>query len=501
MTAFRRHAFASIAIGVVSTAATAGAQGTAAAAKKCDLATGANPNFTVARQSLSRALSVTAANRAAPLRSAVAAIEKDKGSNQLAHNWLLGKTLVLWTTVPAGADGVMTRKAAGFTTDAGASINLLAAADTALTYVAQNAPQCADSVTWYRRQAWVPLINAANEAANAGKLDSAAVFANRALLIEPKLAYSYNILGVVAHSKKDEAAAAGYFRQVATVSAGDTTKDVRAMRTAALQNAAILVQNSAESASDAAKKVELNKEAAGLWRELLKETPDDANAKASLKRALVASGDTAAVVAAYSDVLADPSKFSEQQVVEAGVVFVNGGRSADGIKLFETVLAQNPYNREALFDLATTHHNLGASEKVGAYARRLVDIDPNNADNWSLLASSYEAAAASAKDAKVKKAASDSLLVAMRKAQTMPVRVTFTGFGRAEGKQVLSGAIQNLGAAPSSYALKVDFLDKSGSVVATQTATVGPVAPKESKPFTVSAEQSGIVAYRYAPLP
>lgn len=502
MTAFHRHALTALALGVV-TAASADAQGAPAAAKKCDIGTGGNANLNGARQYLQKALvaSGKADERPSHLRNAIAALEKEeKGSNQVGRNWLLGKTLVAWTTVPAGKQGVMTRKAVGFTVDPQASINLFTAADTAFNYVTQNAPQCADSVTWYRRQAWVPLINAANAAANADKLDSAATLAKRALLIEPNLPYAYNILGVVAHSKNDEPAAMNYFKQVAMTSVGDTTETVRTIRTTALLNAAVLAQNVAETADDAAKKAELNKEAVGLWREYLKVKPEDANAKSAMARALRASGDTAALMATYSEVLADPSKYSDQQLVEAGVAFVNNGRPADGIKLFEAALAQNAFNREALFDLATTHHQMGAADKGIPFVRRLLDIDPNNADNWKLLAAAYQAQLSSATDGKAKKAATDSMLAIMRKADAMPVRVTFTNFGRAGGKQILSGIVENLGAAPSAYALKIDFLDKSGNVVATQTANVGPVAPKASQPFTVSAEQSGIVAYRSAPL-
>jgi Tfp pilus assembly protein PilF len=498
MTAFRRHAFAALALGVASS--TAGAQGAAAAAKKCDVTIGANPNLVAANRALVRALTSISANRATALKSAVAAIEKDKGGNQLAHQWLLGKTLVLWTTTPAGAQGATTRKAVGFTTSPDASINLFAAADTALGYVAQNAPQCADSVTWYRRQAWVPVINAANAAANADKLDSAATLARQALLIEPKLPYAYNILAVVAHSKKDETTAAGYFKQVAETAQGDTAEAVRTMRATALQNSAVLLQNAAETESEAAKKAALNKEAAALWQQYLKEKPEDANAKAALKRALTQSGDTAAVLGVYSEALANPASQNEQQLVEAGVAFVNNGRPADGLKLFEAALAQNPYSRDALLDAAATHRLMGAPEKAGPYARRLVELDPNNDDAWQLLMGAYQATAAAAKDGKAKKVASDSMLVAMRQSQSLAGKVAVTSFAQQDGKRVLNGTVANTGAAPKTYSLKVDFLDKSGSVVSTQTVSVGPVGPKESKPFTVTAEPGNVVAYRYAPL-
>jgi hypothetical protein len=80
------------------------------------------------------------------------------------------------------------------------------------------------------------------------------------------------------------------------------------------------------------------------------------------------------------------------------------------------------------------------------------------------------------------------------------VRVSFNQFMHNGAKHTLAGTVQNKGTAPGTYTLKFEFLDKTGSVVATQSATVGPVEPNQSKDFTVSVTQTGIVAYRYAPI-
>ena len=48
--------------------------------------------------------------------------------------------------------------------------------------------------------------------------------------------------------------------------------------------------------------------------------------------------------------------------------------------------------------------------------------------------------------------------------------------------------------------MKVDFVDLSGKAMASQTATVGPVAAGQSGRFRVSAAGAGIAAFRYAPL-
>ena len=64
----------------------------------------------------------------------------------------------------------------------------------------------------------------------------------------------------------------------------------------------------------------------------------------------------------------------------------------------------------------------------------------------------------------------------------------------------LSGSIENRGTAPASYNFAVEFLDKNGTVVASKTASVGPVAPKASGSFKIQVQGTGIAAFRYTPL-
>jgi hypothetical protein len=45
-----------------------------------------------------------------------------------------------------------------------------------------------------------------------------------------------------------------------------------------------------------------------------------------------------------------------------------------------------------------------------------------------------------------------------------------------------------------------DILDKSGNVIDTQTASVGPVAPKATQKFRVTSVKGGAYGYRYKPL-
>jgi Flp pilus assembly protein TadD len=68
-----------------------------------------------------------------------------------------------------------------------------------------------------------------------------------------------------------------------------------------------------------------------------------------------AAGDSASIPSIYAPILANPSKYGELTLVHAGVVATRNGRQADATKLFDAALAQNPYSRDAVNNLAATY--------------------------------------------------------------------------------------------------------------------------------------------------
>ena len=493
MIRIRRFALGLVALGATA-AAPAGAQ--AARGKGCSISDGSPYQINAGKTYLNKAMSAkgNADEKPKHLRDAVAAVEKaGPDDNPLGRNWILGRAMIWRTMLPGQNEMVIPRSEVGYTTNPTGTIDILMAADSAFSYVEKNAPQCADSIALFRQQPWVKLVNAAGAAVNAEKYDSAAYLANRSLIIYRDSPYAYNILAVIAQRKNDYPAALESYKQVIAKTVGDTATTAKRMRKDALYNTALITQAMAAQPANSA----LAKQVPDLWRAYLKEYPDDVDAKGALARAVAASGDTAAVAAVYAEMMASPTKYSDQQLVEAGVGLANSNRSDDAIKLFTYALDQNPYNRDALFDLATTHFSAGHAAETRTYAKRLLALDPSNPDNYKLLAGSYQLEAGESKDAKVKKAATDSLLALLKTAGQMTARVTFDQFNHNGAKHDLIGKVENIGTAPGSYNLKVEFLDKSGNAVATQTTTVTSVAPKESKPFTVTANHDGIVAFRY----
>ena len=98
------------------------------------------------------------------------------------------------------------------------------------------------------------------------------------------------------------------------------------------------------------------------------------------------------------------------------------------------------------------------------------------------------------------KTALDSALKYQTLMTSVPARVTFNEFTPGDNKVTLGGSVTNQTEAAQSFTLKIDFIDKAGNVVSSQTVDVPGVDPKRSKPFRVDGTGAGIIAFRYAPI-
>ncbi|HEX3865242.1 MAG TPA: hypothetical protein VHV78_00765, partial [Gemmatimonadaceae bacterium] len=255
------------------------------------------------------------------------------------------------------------------------------------------------------------------------------------------------------------------------------------------------------------------------------------------------SGDTAAIKASYADQLANPSAFSYNSLMMAAVTAAQTNQQKDATKLFEAAHAVNPCHRDALYNLARLYVLDSAYGRALPVAKELITVDPTNPDNYSLIAIAYasikrgydaqgkkldsaaklfgqRANAPGARATVVKanidsaarltpliKAYGDSSRTAVDSAikyndvmSKLPARVAFSEFTATDAKTTLGGSIANLGDAPKTFALKIEFLDKSCSVVTTQDVQLQALAPHATTNFTATATAPGIVAFRYAPI-
>jgi tetratricopeptide (TPR) repeat protein len=168
--------------------------------------------------------------------------------------------------------------------------------------------------------------------------------------------------------------------------------------------------------------------------------------------------------------------------------------------LFDAALAQNPYSRDALNNLAATYIQNNEYSKAFPLIDKLVAMDPSNPDNPLLYAFAYQGMYKGTKDKKLQKIYTDSLVYFNNKSENAPVKLTVTEFTRRPDGTTLAGTIENRGTTSKSFTLNVDLLDKSGAVVDTQTATVGPVSAKSKTTFKINSSKGGVYGYKYKPL-
>ena len=163
---------------------------------------------------------------------------------------------------------------------------------------------------------------------------------------------------------------------------------------------------------------------------------------------------------------------------------------ADAAGLFENVSKLNPYNRDALYNLAVTYHELGQYDKMVPYLQRLVAVDPGNADNWLLLARAYNGLVKNAQKAKntaQHRAFNDSTVKYYQQSEKMPVNVIFTEFNDWESKGHAGGTIENRSdAAKSLTCARVPR--QIGQCGWHKEVAVPSVAPKAKSRFTTTID-------------
>jgi tetratricopeptide (TPR) repeat protein len=488
-------------------AGVAGAQGTAPAAPACD--PGASQAVAKATLYLQQAAAGVNAKQDAskPLKAAIGALttptkDAKEAADSVGRAYYLGQAYILMLQQP-GVPISGPRSTYGIATQPTANIDLLAAADTAFTLVEKAQPGCRTEISqWREQKPWLEAVNSAIAAANADHFDSAQVFANRALTIDRRAPYAYTVLASVATNKKDYATATAMMRKAIEVASADTIYND------AKQNAMYDLANTISTQYDdasGADKATLGKQAIDAWEAYIPVGTQDArvaHAQSTASQIALTLKDSSQFAKIYGPIAANPARYGDQAVLNAGVIATQAGQVPDAIKLFSTVVDRNPYQRDALKNLAASYIGNKQSDKVAPLVDRLVAIDPNNSSNWLLYAYGYAGLLKDTKDPKLTKAYTDSLVKYNTKSEKLTPDVEVREFtvNPNDKSASLGGTVENRGAAAKSYTIDVEFLDKTGAVLGTQSVTVGPVAPKASAPFKATVQAANVTAYRYKPV-
>ena len=466
---------------------------------------------------------------ASKLKEAVKLVEtpEKSGDDPVARAFVLGEALSLWLNQP-GIGATAKRGDLGFTTNPDATIDLVGTLDSAFKIVEAAKPNCSDNTAYYRggHKYYLDVANGAINSLNADKLDSAVYYATQANRLFPASPYGTMVLGSVAAKRNDNTTAVRYWMQAAEAAERDTSyRDVRRQM---LANSGSVYLNTAQSATGAERNAAARK--AAETYALLIAVPGTKGSymyggRQNYQTALLLVGDTAAFVKSYEALLANPSAYEYQDLLNSAVNAARSNRQADAARLFEGTLALNPWNRDALFNLAVTYLALEQNVKVSPITTRLVAVDPGNPENYNLGARAYLSLAKVAQTAKktaVAAAYNDSTLTWYTKGNKLPVEVTFTEFSPTESQVIIGGSVLDRrdkidadaattrpvrGKAPAKPAasslparavtLRFEALDKAGAVIGSETVTTEALTPGKSVKFTVKMSAPNVMAYRY----
>lgn len=449
--------------------------------------------------------------------------------NPVGHAYELGKVLVLWAMQP-NVPLVSKRGTIGYTTNPEGTINLAAAVDSNFKIVEKAMPECAsETIKWRSQKPWITLVNGSIQELNAGNVDSADAHAQWSLLFNDTAPYGYMVLAQVAQRRNQTDSAIARFQKTIAAAASDTLYNQ--VKWQSELNLGTLASNAASAATDPAAKAKYEGVAKSSFDALANDTTADASFRESARSALVkvnlALGDTTSAKAAYQAQLADPSKFTFNELIQAGVAASQVNDDDGARKLFGAAYASNPYHRDAISNYAIYLIRAQNYDSALVLVKRLQDVDPDGNNSrlatltYAGLAKKYAdlnkgivARYKASKNAKLKQALTDSASLttdsnsvytelavkANVRADSAPVIVAFTEFSNAGDKVTLAGTISNNTTSDKTYTMKVDFLDKNGGVVASQQQTVGPVPGQAQGRFSFTASAPGIAAFKYAPL-
>jgi tetratricopeptide (TPR) repeat protein len=467
----------------------------------------------------------------------------ERMDNQVGRNFVLGKALVLWTMQP-NVELTTKRGPLGYTTNPEGMIDLAAAIDTAFKVVETAHPECvAETARWRGQKGWVNLVNMAIERLNSDDADAAEAAARRAIVLNPYGPYGYVVLGNVLQKRGRATEAFGLYRTGIEMAARDTVyNDIRRQSLVYLGN---LAADSAEAAADATARRPYIEAARGAFEQILNDkgaTDIKESARSGMCRINIASGDTASLRTSYKEPLEAPAGFKYSELMNAGVCMARAEMVPEATTLFRAAYEKNPYHRDALSNLAIMLLRADKHTEAIPLAERLVEVEPNNPENLQLLVMSYAGVAKGVRDTrqaalranqpatktatkagtktatkaapaaagpKMSAAAIDSLFKIEQKftesavstnerREKLGVKVSLSDFSISEAKSTVAGSVTNLGTAPKTVTIKIDFLDRTGKVISTKEQALGEVAAGSAKRFNITTTPGNeVAAFRY----
>jgi hypothetical protein len=486
---------------------------------KVGIATAFGDNPEAKRKALTKAVELLSLN---PGKYAV---------NVNGWQYTLGQALVLWATIPSEA-AVVKRGDIGFLGDKDKPIDILVAADSLFTLVEKALPNCVDQISIYRQLPWPKLINPVSPLININQIDSAQKMLDRSMVIYRNSPYPYYFQALIFARKQEYARASASAEKAALLAAPDAAKDSNLAALA--EEAAFLAPYYGKRVADTltgAAQAAAMKRVGVLYQAYLTNNPCATNAEGAQRGfidAMMAAGEVAAVRAELKALAGDAKPCSDLWWYNAASQALDANDTATAIALADKAVAFSPWS-VGLGMAAQVYWKTDQFAKMLPAAHRLTQIAPNSPDDWELLALAYQGLAKQSAAAAPKKAYADSLVMAYNAGTRLVVRVRVSEFTNDGATRNLGGTVEladtgavggppkkapakgakpapaakpasgGAGPAPRHVTIKLDFLDRAGATVLSDSTVVMANA-EETTHFKMVAKDAKIVGYKYAPV-
>jgi tetratricopeptide (TPR) repeat protein len=359
-------------------------------------------------------------------------------------------------------------------------------ADSAFTKAEKLQPDCEIDIASYRQNSWAILANAGIEKLRGGDLDSALVLFRQANTLFQKLPHVYENVGVIFANQGMNDSAAYYFGRAAAIAEADTA--LVDNRNSATLNQAMTLQ-----------RMEKYPEAIVVLTKYLGWNPNDTDARKSLSYSLRQSGQAAkadsldqAMVSEFAKMNYD--SLSTSDLMAVGVSLFNAQKYEDAAGVFERLRKQNPWSRDAVYNLANTYLAIKNWDKLVEVGKQLIAIEPLNEDAYRLTGQAYR---------ELKQ--QDSLLKEAEALVSLPVSLDVTSFAMGTSTARLEATATGRKASdamgkdmkPVPVSLTVEFLDPTGKVLGSQAVSIPALEPGATHMIKAETRQAGVTGWRY----
>jgi cytochrome c-type biogenesis protein CcmH/NrfG len=215
--------------------------------------------------------------------------------------------------------------------------------------------------------------------------------------------------------------------------------------------------------------------------------PANVDGASTLASILAQAGRRAEASTVFDGLFTHAAQLSTMDLYELGQRLLQAKMLETGARAYTLALERNPYQRNALAELASAYIEAKDTAKAVATARRLAALDPLNKAGLHVVAQAWEL-----------RGQADSATHYGRLADTLTVDISIASLVSDSTGATVTGVASNLGSAQSKpLRLTIELLDAKGAVLATQPVDVPGLAPGGSKQFQVRGSGKAIAGWRY----